>query len=104
MIVWSKGLGKQRLPLELPDATLRLTRQYRDGRRDRAGVLELCEPRLEARDLKDFLGLMATPAVARVLAEKPGVLLPFLAGVISILPRLVMKKLAGQHVPAAAKG
>ncbi len=103
MIVWSKGLGKQRLPLELPAATVRITPD--------AMVMEgTIEPvcwryaiTLAPNDLKDFLKLMAQPTTARFMAERPGVLLPFIGGLLAILPRLLLKMLMpdGRRLHAA---
>jgi hypothetical protein len=91
VIVWSKGLGKQRLPLELPDATLRVTP-------DNLVMEGMIEPvywqyaiRLTPADLDDFLSLMANATTAKFLAEKPGILLPFLRGVMAMIPRLVFR-------------
>lgn len=91
MIVWSKGLGKQRLPLDLPDATLRVTPENMVME----GIIEPVYWRyaitLAPADLDDFLSLMANATTAKFLAEKPGVLLPFIWGMVSMIPRLAFK-------------
>jgi hypothetical protein len=45
--------------------------------------------RLSPADLDDFLSLMANPTTAKFLAEKPGILLPFICGMVAMIPRLV---------------
>lgn len=90
MIVWSKGLGKQRLPLALPAASVSATPEVL--------LLEgVIEPvywryaiRLAMADLNDFLALMAQPATARFLAERPGLLLPFVLRLVAAVPRLAL--------------
>lgn len=100
MIVWSKGLGKQRLPLELPAAKLRVSPDCLVME----GVIEpVCwnyAIRLAPNDLKDFLKLMSQPKTAAFLAERSGVLGPFLAGLIAIIPRLLFKLVTGRKQPA----
>ena len=91
MIVWSKGLGKQRLPLELPDATLRVTPETLVMEGTIEPVCWQYAIRLSPADLDDFLSLMANPTTAKFLAEKPGVLLPFIWGIVAMIPRLVFK-------------
>lgn len=90
MIVWSKGLGKQRLPLALPAARVSAAPE--------ALLLEgVIEPvcwryaiRLGMADLNAFLALMAQPATAKFLAERPGLLLPFILGLLAAVPRLAL--------------
>ncbi|HTP75914.1 MAG TPA: hypothetical protein VMJ73_02940 [Rhizomicrobium sp.] len=104
MIVWSKGLGKQRLPLELPDATLRATQ---DDLVMEGTIEPVCwryAIRLAPDDLSDFLKLLAEPQTARFLAEKPGVLLPFVFGLIAIVPRLLFKMLTPKKRPSPVAG
>ena len=90
MIVWSRGLGKQRLPLELADATLKVE----PANLMMEGMIEpVCwryAIRLSPDDLRDFLALMANPAVARFLAERPGVMLPFVGRLLMALPGLIL--------------
>jgi len=104
MIVWSRGLGKQRLPLKLPDARLSATSEYLVME----GVIEpICwnyAIRLAPDDLREFLQLMAQPKTAEFLAERNGVLWPFLMGLIAIVPRLIFKLLFRKVQPAFAKG
>jgi hypothetical protein len=104
VIVWSKGLGKQRLPLELPAAKLRASADFL--------VLEgVIEPvcwnyaiRLAPSDLNDFLKLMSQPKTAQFLAERSGVLWPFLSGLIAIVPRLLFKLLFADKRSASPPG
>jgi hypothetical protein len=90
VIVWSRGLGKQRLPLDLADATLGVEASELTLK----GVIEpVCwnyAIRLSPADLVDFLKLMAKPVTARFLAEKGGLLGPFVLGLLAILPRVIL--------------
>lgn len=98
MIVWSKGLGKQRLPLELPDATLRVTPDNLVMEGEIEPVCWQYAITLSADDLDDFLSLMANATTAKFLAEKPGIFLPFIWGVVAMIPRLVFKMFfPGKH-------
>ena len=99
MIVWSRGLGKQRLPLALPDATLHVKPDVLTME----GVIEpVCwnyAIRLTPEDLVDFLEIMAKPATAKYLAEKGGLLGPFLLGLITRIPGLIVTLLFDRHTP-----
>jgi hypothetical protein len=94
MIVWSRGLGRQRLPLDLPAATLSVTPDNLVFE----GVIEpVCwryAIRLSAGDLAAFLKLLADPKTAHFLGEKPGVLAPFILRLAVLAPRLLLKTLA----------
>ncbi len=104
MIVWSKGLGKQRLPLELPAATLSVEPDYLVMK----GMIEpVCwnyAIRLGPKDLKDFLRLMAQPTTAEFLAERGGVFWPFVLGLVAIVPRLLFKLIVPGKQPAVPAG
>ncbi len=104
MIVWSKGLGKQRLPLELPAAKLRVSPDYLVME----GVIEpVCwnyAIRLAPNDLEDFLKLMSQPKTAEFLAEQSGVFWPFMLGLIAIVPRLLFKLMFATKQPALPLG
>lgn len=93
MIVWSRGLGKQRLPLELKDATRRATSENLVMEGTIEPVCWRYAIKLAPEDLADFLKLMASPAIAKFLAERPRVLLPFVFGIVSIIPRLAYRML-----------
>lgn len=90
MIVWSRGLGKQRLPLELAEANLKVEPALLMMEGTIEPVCWRYAIRLGPGDLRDFLALMATPAVARFVAERPGVLLPFVGRLLRALPGLVV--------------
>ena len=104
MIVWSKGLGKQRLPLELSAAGVRVGPD--------ALVLEgTIEPvcwnyaiRLSPGDLSDFLALMAQPATAKLLARQSDILLPFVLRLVAAVPRLILKMILPQKADHATTG
>jgi len=94
MIVWSRGLGKQRLPLELPAAVLGVTPDHLVMEGTIEPVCWRYAIRLSPKDLRDFLKILAQPKTCMFLAEKPGILLPFVMHLVGMLPRLVMKMLA----------
>jgi hypothetical protein len=104
MIVWSKGLGKQRLPLELSAAKLRVSPDCLIME----GVIEpVCwnyAIKLAPNDLKDFLKVMSQSKVAEFLAQRDGVLMPFLLGLIAIVPRLLFKLVTRRKQPARSVG
>jgi hypothetical protein len=104
VIVWSRGLGKQRLPLELKDATRRVTSENLILEGTIEPVCWRYAIRLAPGDLADFLKLMASPEIAKFLAEKPGVLLPFLFGIVSILPRLAFRMFFSRKIASEISG
>ena len=89
MIVWSKGLGKQRLPLALADATLVVNPGYLAMEGNIEPVCWDYRIKLGPNDLRDFLRLMAQPQTARFLAERKGVLAPFVGNLLVMAPRVV---------------
>ncbi len=96
MIVWSKGLGKQRLPLNLGDAQLEIEP-------DNLKMSGIIEPvywnyaiRLEIGDIAAFLRLMARPMTARYLAQRDGLIGPLVLGLVRQAPRLVMLVIAAR--------
>lgn len=99
MIVWSKGLGKQRLPLELVDATLSVHPTYLAMEGTIEPVCWEYSIKLSPNDLRDFLKLLAKPQTAEFLAEKGGMLLPFVLRLLVIAPGvlldLVIRKVSG---------
>src|SRR5579859_7014619 len=104
MIVWSRGLGKQRLPLDLAGATLTADADLLTLR----GVIEpVCWDyaiMLSAGDLRDFLRLLARPETARFLSERGGLLIPFILGLLAAAPGLVVKLLAKSAGSLFGKG
>lgn len=90
MIVWSRGLGKLRLPLELPAATLHV----RPDTLTMEGVIEpVCwryAIKLGPNDLIDFLNLLSRPETAGFLAERGGLLLPFILNLVLRAPSVIM--------------
>ncbi len=99
MIVWSKGLGKQRLPLELVDATLSVHPTYLAMEGTIEPVCWEYSIKLSPDDLRDFLKLLAKPRTAEFLAEEGGILIPFVLRLLVIAPglllTLVVQRLAG---------
>lgn len=89
MIVWSRGLGKLRLPLELPAATMNVKPDVLTME----GVIErMCwryAIRLSPSDLADFLKILARPDTARFLAERGGLLLPFVTKLAMRVPGIL---------------
>lgn len=104
MIVWSRGLGKQRLPLELKDATRRVTSENLVMEGTIEPVCWRYAIKLGPTDLVDFMKLMASPTIAKSLAEKPHVLLPFVWGIVSIIPRLIFRMLFSSKVESLSAG
>jgi hypothetical protein len=104
VIVWSKGLGKQRLPLDLSAATL----SVEPTELTMKGVIDpVCWDyaiHLSPDDLVDFLKLMAQPVTARFLAEKGGLLIPFTLGLLAIVPRLLLTIVTQRVFGAFRKG
>jgi hypothetical protein len=94
MIVWSRGLGKQRLPLDLADASL-------TSAPDHLVLKGTIEPvcwdyaiMLSPADLGDFLKLLARPETARFLSERGGLLTPFILSLVAASPGLILTVLA----------
>lgn len=90
MIVWSKGLGKKSLPMELERARLSVGADHllMDGT-----IEEVCweyTMKLYPEDLGDFMRLLAHPKTARFMARRGGLLLPFVLRLVMFAPRLVL--------------
>jgi hypothetical protein len=90
MIVWSKGLGKKSLPMELEQARLSVGSDHllMDGTID--GVCWDYTMKLYPEDLGDFMKLLAHPKTARFMARKRGLLLPFVVRLVMFAPMLVL--------------
>lgn len=88
MIVWSKGLGKQRLLVELPKTELGQEPEYltMDGEIESVGWKYTI--RLTPKDMADFLSQMSKPEAARFLARTKGLLWPLVGGLLRELPYL----------------
>ena len=104
MIVWSRGLGKQRLPLDLAAASLTVTP-------DHLALKGTIEPvgwdyaiMLSPSDLRDFLKLLARPETARFLSERGGLLIPFILGLVAAAPGLILTLLAKKAGSLFGKG
>jgi hypothetical protein len=89
MIVWSKGLGKQRLLVELPKTELGRDAEYlrMDGEIESVGWKYTI--RLTPTDMGDFLHQMRKPESARFLARHGGLILPLAGGLLRQLPYLL---------------
>jgi hypothetical protein len=90
MIVWSKGLGKKSLPMDLAVARLSVGDDHllMDGSID-----EVCweyTMKLYPEDLGDFMRLLAHPKTARFMAKKGGLLVPFVVRLVMFAPMLVL--------------
>ncbi len=99
MIVWSKGLGKMTLEMELPATKLRVEDKYlaMDGT-----IESMCwnySIKLYPNDLRDFLRLLADPKTVRFLAGKKGLLLPFLGKLVVLIPKLCLSLLLAKVKP-----
>lgn len=88
MIVWSKGLGKQRLLVELPKTELGQEPDCltMDGEIESVGWKYTI--RLTPRDMADFLRQMSKPEAAKFLARNKGLLGPLVGGLLRELPAL----------------
>jgi len=93
MIVWSRGLGKQRLPLDLADASLSANADHLTLKGTIEPVCWDFAVMLSAADLRDFVKLLAKPETARFLSERGGLLMPFILRLIVAAPGLVLKLL-----------
>lgn len=104
MIVWSKGLGKQRLPIDLGEADLKIEPDYLKM----TGVIEpVCWDyaiRLAVPDIAAFLTLMSRPMTARYLAQKGGLLGPLIIGLLMQAPRLIVVVLTSMVARGRRKG
>ena len=105
MIVWSRGLGKQRLPLILADATLETSATTLTLKGNIEPVCWDYAIRLGPNDLRDFLAVMARRDTIDFLAERGGVLIPFVVGLLKVAPGLIVKLVAHQlTAPFRARG
>jgi hypothetical protein len=93
MIVWSKGLGKQTLPMELEQATLRVAPDHlaMDGLIE--SVYWNYTMRLYPDDLGNFMKVLADPKTAWFLAGQRGILLPFILKLCVFIPKLSLSLL-----------
>jgi hypothetical protein len=90
MIVWSKGLGKKSLPMELDRARLSVGDDHllMDG-----NIESVCweyTMKLYPQDLGDFMRLLAHPKTARFMARRGGLLLPFVVRLVMFAPVLML--------------
>ena len=104
MIVWSRGLGKQRLPLDLADASLSADTDHLTLKGTIEPVCWDFAVMLSAADLRDFLELLAKPETTRFLSERGGLLMPFILRLIGAAPGLVLKFLATRFRAVLGKG
>lgn len=104
MIVWSKGLGKQRLPIDLGEAVLNIEPNHLKM----TGVIEpVCWDyaiRLAVPDIAAFLKLMSRPMTARYLAQRGGLLGPLVIGLLMQAPHLIVVVLASKIARHRRKG
>ena len=94
MIVWSRGLGKMRLAIELADAQMKIEP---DTLMMEGIIIPTCwnySIKLTPSDLNSFLRLAAGKTTIQYLSEKGGVLGPFLVGLIAALPGIIIKIIA----------
>ncbi|MBL9096863.1 MAG: hypothetical protein JNK07_08040 [Alphaproteobacteria bacterium] len=99
MIVWSRGLGKLRLPLVLPDATLHVKQDLLTMEGEIEPVCWRYTIRLGPSDLADFLNILARPATASFLAERGGLLLPFVGRLLLRAPGILISLLFARRRP-----
>ena len=98
MIVWSKGLGKQTLPMELEKATLRVAPDHlaMDGIIE--SVYWQYTMKLYPNDLGDFMKVLADKKTAWFLAGQRGILIPFILKLCVFIPRLSLSILAARTI------
>ena len=104
MIVWSKGLGKKSLPMELDRARLSVGDDHllMDG-----NIESVCwdyTMKLYPQDLGDFMKLLAHPKTARFMARKRGLLFPFVVRLVMFAPMLVLALFKARVLRTAAAG
>jgi hypothetical protein len=90
MIVWSKGLGKKSLPMELDRARLSVGD---DHLLMGGNIEEVCwdyTMKLYPEDLGDFMRLLAHPKTARFMARERGLLVPFVVRLVMFAPMLIL--------------
>jgi hypothetical protein len=102
MIVWSKGLGKKSLPMELDRARLSVGDDHLllDG-----SIESVCwdyTMKLYPDDLGDFMRLLAHPKTARFMSRKRGLLLPFVVRLVMFAPMLVLALFRARVLRTAA--
>lgn len=97
MIVWSRGLGKLRLPLVLPDATLHVKPDMLTMEGEIEPMCWRYAIRLGPQDLADFLNILARPETARFLAERGELLLPFVGRLLLRVPGTIVSFLFGRR-------
>jgi hypothetical protein len=91
MIVWSRGLGKMRLPIELAEARMKIEP---DLLMMEGVIVPTCwnySIKLTQNDLNSFLRLVSDKTTIQYLSQKGGVLAPFLLGLIAALPKIIFK-------------
>jgi hypothetical protein len=103
MIVWSKGLGKKSLPMELEQARLSVASDHlaMDG-----NIESVCweyTMKLYPDDLGDFMKLLAHPKTARFMARRSGLLLPFIVRLVMFAPILVLALVKARVLRSARK-
>jgi len=101
MIVWSKGLGKQTLPIELDKAEVRIENEC-------VSVGGIIEPvwwqytiKLNERDLLHFLRILSSAKTSSFLAAERGVFWWFMKRLVRFIPQVLLgmvKKRGGQHL------
>ncbi len=98
MIVWSKGLGKKILPIELDKAVVSVTSDHLAMAGSIESVAWDYKLRLHPDDLAEFTRLLAHRTVVQFLARERGILLPFIGRLLLFIPRLTASILAAKTV------
>jgi hypothetical protein len=93
MMVWSKGLGRLTLPMELDKASVRVGR-------DHLAMEGMIEPvfwqytlKVYPGDLADCMKILADRRTVMSLAARPGILLPFVLRLAAFIPKVSVRML-----------
>jgi hypothetical protein len=91
MIVWSRGLGKLKLPMELKDANLRVAERFLALEGTIEPVCWKYRVELYPKDIRAFAKLLADKRTAQLLARERGLLLPLLGNLLIMVVKLPAK-------------
>ena len=104
MIVWSKGLGKKSLPMEIDKAFLKVSSDHLAMEGSIESVCWDYSMKLYTADLADFMKHLAHPKTAQILAREKGILMPLVFRLVMFLPRLSLNLLRARILDRRPKG
>ena len=91
MMVWSKGLGKLTLPMQLDKATVKVGRDHLAMEGMIEPVFWQYQLRVYPGDLADFMKILADRRTVMSLATEHGILIPFLLRLAAFIPKVSVK-------------